>query len=132
MFKPTSAKTPKEYLAMIAEPRRSEVQSVYDFICEALPDWKPYINSGMIGWGAFAYKGSNGKEGEWPRVAMASQKNTISIYFGCATPKGYLAELHAKELPKCSIGKSCVRFKKLADMDFKVLAKMLEEARVVL
>lgn len=129
MFKPTAAKTVQEYLSMIEEPRHSEVQKVYDFICEALPDWKPYICVGMIGWGTYHYKGASGREGDWPRVSLASQKNYISIYLSCATEKGYLAELYKDQLPKCSIGKSCIRFKKLEQMDFEVLSKMLEETK---
>jgi hypothetical protein len=42
--------------------------------------------------------------------------------------KQYLAEKFKKELPKASIGRSCIRFKKLDDIDLKVIQQILKEA----
>jgi hypothetical protein len=39
----------------------------------------------------------------------------------------YITESYKPQLPKASIGKSCIRFKKLSDVDSKVLAALLKE-----
>jgi hypothetical protein len=38
-----------------------------------------------------------------------------------------VAERYADQLPKASIGKSCVRFKKLADLDEKALVALIQD-----
>jgi hypothetical protein len=44
----------------------------------------------------------------------------------CAVDKGkYIAEIYKDALGKVSVGKSCIRFKKLEDVDLKVLKKVL-------
>lgn len=128
MFKPTSAKTPEEYIDLIAEPRKSEIKKLHDFIKKTVPDLKPHILVGMIGYGSYPYKSASGREGEWSVVALASQKNYISVYV-CGVKDGkYIAEQHKKEFPKASIGKSCIRFKKVEDIDLNVLAKIIKES----
>ncbi len=128
MFKPTSAKSPEEYLAMISEPRKSEMVKLDQFIRKSVPKLKPFIISGMIGYGKYRYKTSSGREGDWCIIALASQKNYISIY-ACGVKNGeYVAEKYKKDFPKANIGKSCIRFKKTEDINLPLLAKVLKEA----
>ena len=77
MFKPTKAKTPEEYIKMIDEPRRTEIQKLYDFIKQTLPGEKPFILYGMIGFVPYHYKSSSGRE----RIGVSSRspvRKTIS------------------------------------------------------
>lgn len=128
MFKPTSAKTPEEYIDLIAEPRRGEIKKLNDFIKKTVPKLKPHILSGMIGYGSYHYKYASGREGEWSAVLLSSQKNYISVYV-CGVKDGkYVPELYKKELPKANIGKSCIRFKKVEDIDLAVLAEIIRES----
>lgn len=129
MFKPTKAKTPAEYIKLIDEPRKTEIQTLHDFIQKTVPQLKPYIQAGMIGYGSYHYKYASGREGDWSLIALASQKNYISVYV-CATVDGkYIAEQFKKHFPKASIGKSCIRFKHLKDIDLKVLGEILKKAK---
>jgi hypothetical protein len=127
MFKSTDAKTPEEYIAKIEEPRRDQIQQLHDFIRKAIPQQKPYIISGMIGYGSFHYKSKSGREGDWCIIALASQKNYISVYICATDGKEYVAEKYKKELPKTDIGRSCIRFKKIEDIDLEVLKKVIHE-----
>lgn len=131
MFKPTKAKTPEEYLEMIPEPRRSEVKKLHEFIKKMVPELKLHIMAGMIGYGTYHYKYASGREGDWSIIGLASQKNYISVYV-CAVFDGkYVAEKYKDQFPKASIGKSCIRFRKLADIDLDVLkAVILEGAQI--
>jgi hypothetical protein len=40
----------------------------------------------------------------------------------------YLAEAYEDRLPKASIGRSCIRFKRVDDLDQEVLATLFREA----
>ena len=127
MFKSTSAKTPDEYIAMIDEPRKGQIQLLHDFICKTIPSQKPYIISGMIGYGSFHYKSVSGREGDWCIIALASQKNYISVYVCATDGKEYIAEKYKEALPKANIGRSCIRFKNPSDIDMEVLKKVILE-----
>lgn len=131
MFKPTAAKTPAEYIDLIDEPRKSEIKKIDSFIRKTVPNLKPYILVGMIGYGSYHYKSKSGREGDWAIIALASQKNYISIYICVSDGKEYLAEKYKSKL-KASIGKSCIRFKKIEDIDFDVLAEILKKAEIMM
>jgi hypothetical protein len=127
MFKTTNAKTPEEYINLLSEPRKSEIKKLHEFIRKTVPELKPHIMSGMIGYGIFHYKGRSGREGDWFVVGLASQKNYISVYVCGVSDGEYVAEKHRADLPNADIGKSCIRFKKTEDVDLKVLAKIIKE-----
>ena len=122
----TKAKTPAEYIAALEEPRRSEIAEVDAFIRKTLPKLEPFILNGMLGYGPLHYKYASGREGDWARVCVASNKGAISIYACACDEKGYIVEQNAKQLGKASCGKSCIRFKKFGDLDHGVLKKVLK------
>ena len=72
MFKTTLAKTPKEYIDLIEEPRKSEIRKLHEFIQKCVPKLKPYIQSGMIGYGKYHYKYASGREGDWFVVGLTT------------------------------------------------------------
>ncbi len=128
MFKKTKADSVKTYIAAVQEDRKPVILFLHDFIQKTVPKLKPHFAYNMLGYGAFPYKNYKGEMLTWPVIALASQKNYISLYV-CAVDSGeYIAELHKKELGKVSVGKSCIRFKKIEDVDLKALAKVLKLA----
>lgn len=128
MFAAHPAKTPQEYIDSLPEPRRSELQQLHAFIRETVPQLEPYMESGMLGYGKRHYKYASGREGDWPLVSMASRKQYISVYVNASDGQQYLVERYKAQLPKASIGKSCIRFKHIADIDLAVLATILRTA----
>lgn len=131
MFKPTDAKTPNEYINAIEEPRKSDIVALHQLIQKVVPNLKPGILYGMIAYGSYHYKSKSGREGEWSTICLASQKNYISLYVSCVKDGHYLAEEYAERLPKADIGKSCVRFKRVSDVDTAVLEEMVREAAAI-
>lgn len=128
MFKPTAAKTVDEYIANIPEPRRGDILTLHKQIMKTVPHLKPLLRSGMIGYGTYHYRYESGREGDWSLVLLGSQKNYISLYI-CATENGmYIAESHRKQLPKANIGKSCIRFKSLKDVNQSELTYLIQKA----
>src|SRR5688572_13535726 len=120
-------KTPREYIAKLSEPRKSEIQRIDKLIRRTVPDLKPFLIAGMLGYGPFRYKYESGREGDWCKVGLASNKSYISLYACAADQRGYVAERYKKKLPKANIGKSCVRFKRLDDLDVEALKDLLRE-----
>lgn len=120
--------TPAEYIASLEEPRKSEIVALDALIREVCPQLDPHLRAGMLGYGTYQYKYRSGRAGEWCRLALASSKQYISLYACVADENGYIAERYRERLPKASIGKSCVRFKKRADLDEDVLRELLQQA----
>jgi len=128
MFKKIKADSVQTYLDMVPGERKAAIEYLHKFIQKATPDLKPYFASNMLGYGSFKYKNYKKEIIDWPTVAMANQKNYISVYV-CAVKDGkYIAEMYKNELGKVSVGKSCIRFKKLEDVNLPVLDKVIKEA----
>ena len=123
----TKAETAKEYIEGLKEPRRSEMRELHKLITRTAPKLKPKMWGGMIGYGSYHYRYATGREGDWFVVGIMSRKQGISFYSCLADGKQYIAEKHKKDLPKADIGRSCIRFKRLADVDLRVLAKIIRE-----
>jgi hypothetical protein len=119
--------TPEAYIERLDEPRKSEIVRIHQLIRKTVPKLEPHICNGMIGYGPFHYKYPSGREGDWFRIGLASNKAYISLYACAADDKGYVAERYKKKFPRASIGKSCVRFKRLDDLDLAALKQLLRE-----
>lgn len=128
MFKPTTARTPEEYISLIDSPRKEEIVKLDKFIKKLVPQFKPKLYGSIIGYGNYHYKSKSGREGDWMIIGLASQKNYISIY-ACATKNGkYIAEENKDKLGKVSVGRSCIRFKNTNDVDMDTLKKVILES----
>ncbi len=128
MFKPVKAKSVEEYIASLPPERRKIVEFLDKFIKESAPTLKSHFAYNMLGYGSFKYKNHKKEILDWPTISLASQKNYVSIYI-CAVDKGeYLAEKCKDELGKVSVGRSCIRFKKIEDLNLDVLKKVIKQA----
>jgi len=128
MFKPVKATSVKEYFDMLPPERREPLEFLHKFIQKVAPSLKPHFAYNMLGYGSFKYKNYKKEIIDWPTVSLASQKNYISLYI-CSVDNGeYVAEKHKAELGRVSVGKSCIRFKKIDDLNLKTLEKVLKLA----
>jgi len=122
------ASTPAEYIAKLEEPRKSEVAALDGLIRKLAPKLAPFIHSGMLAYGPWHYKYASGREGDSFRMGVASNKNYISLYVCAGEGEESIAERYKEALPKANIGRSCVRFKRLSDLDQAALKKMIRES----
>ena len=128
MFKKVKAKSVGGYLALVPKERKEAISFLHKFIQKSAPKLKPHFAYNMLGYGSFKYKNYAKKILNWPIVALANQKNYISIYV-CAVEGGeYLAEKYKSKLGKVSVGRSCIRFKKLENLNLPELKKVLAKA----
>jgi hypothetical protein len=122
------APTPDEHIARLDEPRRGEIQRLHDLIRETAPDLAVEAGERMIGYGLYRYRYATGREGDAHLIGLASNKRSISLYVFCVTDGTYLAERYLERLPKASIGKSCIRFKRVSDLDLDTVRQLISEA----
>lgn len=128
MFKPVKAASVSEYMDMLPEERRAPMMFLHKFIQKTAPSLKPHFAYNMPGYGSFKYKNYKKDTIDWPIIALASQKNYISVYV-CAVENGkYIAETYKDKLGKVSVGRSCIRFRKIDDLNLETLKKVLQLA----
>jgi len=121
--------TPDQYIAKTPEPKRSELAQLHALIRRAVPSFEPYVAGSMIGYGKYHYRYESGREGTSCRVGLAGNKTGISVYVTCVDAGGWLAEQWRDRLGKAAVGKSCIRFKRLSDIDLGALTKILAIAK---
>lgn len=130
----THSKTPADppevaaFLAALPGARRGILTRVHEVIRTAAPQLEPAVTGNMLGYGPFHYRYATGREGDAYVVNVASQKRYVSLYLNATVDGAYLAEANADRLGKVSVGKSCVRFTKLDDLDLDVLAELVRTA----
>jgi hypothetical protein len=121
--------TPVEhFLESLPADRLPLVEGVHQVIRNAAPELEPAMWKGMLGYGAYHYRYASGREGDSYVVGLANQKQYVSLYLCAVVDGAYLAEANADRLGKVSVGKSCVRFKRLEDIDLDVVAELVRAA----
>jgi len=78
----------------------------------------------MIGFGSYHYKYASGNEGDSMIIGFSPRKNEFSLYV-VAPDKDYSSLLD--KLGKYKMGKACIYFKKLSDLDLSVLEAICKE-----
>jgi hypothetical protein len=53
MFAKNAAKSVEEYLLLVPNDRKKDIDFLHDFIQNTVPKLKPYYASNMIGYGSF-------------------------------------------------------------------------------
>src|SRR5688500_14973158 len=117
-------RTAAQYLAHLDEPRRSEVARLHRLIRATVPRLEHRIMSGMLAYGPLHYRYASGREGDAARLSVASNASSISLYVFAVNDEGWLAEQYRKDFPNAKVGKSCVRFKRLDDLDAATLKRL--------
>lgn len=75
----------------------------------------------IVGFGEYHYKYKTGREGDWFVCGFSPRKNALSIYLMCD-----LSQLSLEGLGKHKKGKGCLYIKKLEDIDFQVLERIVK------
>lgn len=132
----SEAETVEEYLAELPEERREVISAVRDLVVRHLPDgYRERINWGMINYeiplGRYP-ETYNGQPLSY--VAIAAQKNYYALYLTCvytdAKQEEALKSAYAAAGKKLDMGKSCLRFKKLDDLEMDAIGEIIEATPV--
>lgn len=125
----SQAQSVEEYLASLPEERREAVAAVRSAILANLPEgYEETMAYGMIAYVIPLSRYPNTYNGQpLGYAAIASQKNYVSVYLmGIYGDEGHAAWFRAeyeKRGKKLDMGKSCVRFKKMADIPLDLIGQ---------
>ncbi len=115
-----------------SEKNEQDLRKLDKLITDTVPELERYLFNGMsmsmVSYGSYHYKYSSGKEGDWPIIALAKQKNHLSMYVSAVRDGKYLPEIYSDRLGKVSCGKSCIRFKSINDLDLPAVKDLISEA----
>lgn len=129
--------TVNEYIEQLDEGRQEVVQKIREVILKNLPEgFEETIDYGMIAYvvplSIYPKGYRNDKKHPLPFVSLASQKNYISLYhMGVYSDKPMLdwfTESYAAVCKtKLDMGKGCIRFKKMDDIPYNLIAQLMQK-----
>lgn len=130
----SDAKTPEEYISALPQERKDAISKLRKVITENLPKgFKETIGYGML---AYVIPHSLYPDGyhcdpktPLPFMSVASQKNFIAVYHMGIYAHKEVLDWFTNEYPKhCSrkldMGKSCIRFKKIEEIPYKLIGEL--------
>ena len=108
--------SPQDFLADLAEPRRTDLAALHERIRRIAPAMRSYVDGNFLAYGRYEYRYASGRKGDWFCLGLASNKAYISLYAPTLDLGPYVARL-----PKANLGRGCIRFKRAADLDPEAL-----------
>lgn len=131
------ANNPDEYIDKLPEDRQTAISKIRKILLDKLPDgFQETMSYGMIG---YVVPHSTYPKGyhvnpklPLPFINLASQKNYIALYHSGIYADPKLLAWFKNEYPKHSnskldVGKSCIRFKNLEDIPFRLIGELAEK-----
>ena len=120
--KPTKVSAQESLAAIEDEARRKDCNALARLMSKATKQPPTMWGSSIVGFGSYHYKYESGREGDMCLVGFASRKGEISLYglTGTVDAQGLLAKLG-----KYKAGKGCLYVKTPADVDQKILEKLI-------
>lgn len=111
--------------AIADDDRRKDCAALMALMAKATKAAPAMWGTAIVGFGVHKYPLAGGKVGEICAVGFSSRKGDISIY-GVTGNEG--ADALLAKLGKHKMGKGCLYVSRLADVDAKVLEKLVAQA----
>ena len=129
-----SARTPAprtitEYLGALPEAQRSDAQRLHRLIRRTAPSLKPVVGPGGIAYGPLHVRYASGREVDWMVVGLTPRKRGLALHIMLPADGSPMPEIRKERFPKGDVGKSCVRFRKLADLDETAIVALVRAAQ---
>ena len=117
-----------EYLASLPEAQRSDAQRLHRLIRKTAPSLKPFVGLGGIAYGPLHVRYASGREVDWMAVGLTPRKRGLALHVMLPADGSPMPEIRKERFPKGDVGKSCVRFRKLADLDETAIVALVRAA----
>jgi hypothetical protein len=120
--KPTDASVEDYIAARGSEQQRADCQELIALLEKATRQPRKMWGPSIVGFGSYRYAYESGHAGEAPLAGFAIRGRELVIYLptGQDEQKSLLSKLGPHK-----IGKSCLYFKRLADLDMSVLEQLV-------
>ena len=120
--KPTGASI-DAYLASRASPEQLADCKALMAMCKRVTKQQPHMwGPTIVGYGKYSYRYDSGRSGEACRTGFAVRGKELVVYLMAEDPEQ--VELLAR-LGRHRMGKSCLYFRRMADLDVKVLEALI-------
>lgn len=136
----SSAQTPKEYMSQLPEERKSPMEKLRKTVLANLPaGFIEEMSYGMLGYvvphSTFPRGYHCDPKLPLPFMSIASQKKFIALYHMGIYAEKELLDWFVSEYPKhckfkLDMGKSCIRFKKIEDIPYELIAQLCQKMTV--
>jgi len=127
----STARTVEQYLAALPEERRATLSAVRQHVLRHLPQgYEETMSAGMIAWVIPLQRFPKTYNGQplW-YAALASQKNYCALHlvraYGDPTQTARLRQAFARAGKKLDMGKACLRFKRVEDLELDVIGEVI-------
>jgi len=107
------------------EGRRADAKMLIKVMQSATGEKPRLWGPSIVGFGTHHYKYESGREGDMPIACFSPRKSELVLYSIVGFDG---AEALLPKLGKHKTGKGCVYIKRLADVDQKVLEKMIQKS----
>lgn len=131
------AQSPEQYVAELPEDRIDPINKLRDVIKANLPkEYEEIITYGMLAYPVplkvFPDGYHSKKEEPLPFISLASQKNYISLYHMALYGDSEILmwfeqEWYKHSEKKLDMGKCCIRFKKMDDIPYELIGKLVSK-----
>lgn len=135
----SNAQTVEEYLVELPTDRQEVVRAVRQVVLDHLPaGYEEIMQYGMIGYVVpltlYPQGYLSNPATPVPYAGLASQKNYVSLYlmsiYGDPDAETWFREVYQASGKKLSMGKSCVRFKRVEDVPLDVIGQAIARVPV--
>ena len=136
----SSAESPKEYISQLPEERKAPMEKLRKTVLANLPaGFNDEMSYGMLGYvvphSTFPRGYHCDPKLPLPFMSIASQKKFIALYHMGIYAKKELLDWFVSEYPKhckfkLDMGKSCIRFKKIEDIPYELIAQLCQKMTV--
>ena len=116
----------KSFLEAVPDERkRQDCFAVSEIMQDVTGEQPAMWGKSMVGFGSYHYKYASGQEGDWPLVAFAPRKDSLTLYIMPGF-KDYGALL--EKLGKHKKGMSCLYIKSLDDVHVPTLKTLVRQS----
>jgi Domain of unknown function (DU1801) len=136
----SKATTPEQYLKELPADRKEPITKLRETVLKNLPKgFKEVMSYGMLGYVVphEIYPGGYHCDPKLPLpfASIASQKNFIAfyhmgVYADPALLKWFTSEYPKHSIAKLDMGKSCIRFKRVEHIPFKLIGELIKKISV--
>ena len=120
--KPTDASVEDYIAARGSEQQRADCRELMALLTHATQQPPRMWGPSIVGFGSYRYTYESGRTGEAPLAGFAIRGRDLVIYL---VPEQAEQKYLRSRLGPHRMGKSCLYFKRLADLDRSVLAKLV-------
>lgn len=136
----SSAQSPKEYMSQLPEERKAPMEKLRKTVLANLPaGFNEEMSYGILGYvvphSTFPRGYHCDPKLPLPFMSIASQKKFIALYHMGIYAEKELLDWFVSEYPKhckfkLDMGKSCIRFKKIEDIPYELIAQLCQKMTV--